>query len=757
MSQTLTRNARPKTLDPQKKLQVVFSIGQLEKALEENNDKLEPDEVRCLIDEEKQRIQEIINQIRTKEKSGQKQTLGGESSTHKDKDSSSNANLHAGSATSSGGNSGAGGLGGSSGGSASGAAASSILVPPVEVCPLNVPRLVPFQRPDHYIRFPVHKEFVSGIRLEDGTVVHYNMVKADEEFLQGLSEHLRAGVSESDFIKMIDFMEKSTGRGSEISFDEALQLCRDKGLSSVRSQQALLIYRYWRMRRHKLGKPLLRQFWPITSPHDSSPYACFRPRVKEKMTLRRPRRNNKETLEKLEKLLDDFRKVEKSFRKLRQRDEKKLLLAELDTCIFDQRRHEVTDPFYRCPIWDRLRNYKLQKRQQKKEMRGGGLSQFGIGPGAGPGFSQALGGAGAIGVSSQLLFQGGGLSTGGPLSPVDLSTFVKKLSSDIGSLDMLLKYSWESETSLLSYYYGSLQLSSSIFNSFRVSSGRQSLTEAIKSGEGAEEPFVTASGDGQGEVALSPTSGGHSFSVLEPERPLEEYSRQVQEHRAQPGTLPAFCRIALPNYIQSIYKNGVDLARLEPLQSLRTPCRPHRLVRRRGRGGRIWFDRHLLLQDNFEPLFTDPDKLDLASNCGGSNQFMVSSYFRKTASMCDLIDELCTEGNFDSFGNSNNGNNPQGISVSISSNSGSVGIHHHHHHSHGSMNSDFPKSASRLSGSVGNPSSGHGGGGASVSVSTNPAMGVNSINPAAGGTSAGNPNNRPVPRSMPYSDAEMAY
>ncbi|KAF7456276.1 Enhancer of polycomb-like family protein, partial [Cryptosporidium felis] len=81
------------------------------------------------------------------------------------------------------------------------------------VCPLEVPRLQPFQRPEHYIRFPVHKEFVSGIRLEDGTVVHYNMVKMDEEFLREMKSHVRGEVSESDFIKMIDLMEKSTGRG----------------------------------------------------------------------------------------------------------------------------------------------------------------------------------------------------------------------------------------------------------------------------------------------------------------------------------------------------------------------------------------------------------------------------------------------------------------------------------------------------------------------------------------------------------------
>ncbi|KAH8585218.1 uncharacterized protein ELE39_002151 [Cryptosporidium sp. chipmunk genotype I] len=751
MSQTLTRNAKPKTLDPQKKLQVVFSISQLEKALEENNDKLEPDEIRNIVDEEKQRIQEVINHMRAKEKEklGQKQSavnepsISSSSSTSKDKDNF-NINSHAGSSTSSGGNSCLGGLGGSSGGgSSSGAATSSILVPPVEICPLNVPKMIPFQRPEHYIRFPVHKEFVSGIRLEDGTLVHYNMVKADEEFLQNLSEHVKAGVSELDFIKMIDFMEKSTGRGSEISFDEALQICRERGLSSIKNQHALLIYKYWRMRRHKLGKPLLRHFWPITSPHDSSPYACFRPRVREKMTLRRPRRNNKETLEKLERLLDDFRKVEKSFRKLRQRDEKKLLLAELDTCIFDQKRHEVTDPFYRCPIWDRLKNYKQQKRQQKKEMRG--ASHVSVGPGSGICLSQLFTGAGAMGlaVASPLFVQSGDFSPG--LNPGDLSMFIKKLSSEIGSLDMLLRYSWENETSLLSYYYyGSLQLTSSIFNVFRTCAGKQDPAEAIKNGGNKDESFLAMSDGNKGEVAMVQTPD-HSYNIWSASL-NEEYQQQSRESQSQPGLSPAFCRIAIPNYIQSIYKNGVDLTRLEPLQSLRTPCKPHRLVRRRGRGGRIWFDRHLLFQDNFEPHFTDPDKLDLASNCGGSNQFMMSSYFRKAASMCDLIDELCTEGNFDPFGNSSNGNNSQGISVSISSSSNNVGIHH-------SSIGDLPKSTIRLSGVVNNPNSNLGAG----VIHINSAIGTNNTNSAAG-FSIGNPSssNRSIQRNMSYPDTEMA-
>ncbi|KAF7456275.1 Enhancer of polycomb-like protein [Cryptosporidium felis] len=335
------------------------------------------------------------------------------------------------------------------------------------------------------------------------------------------------------------------------------------------------------------------------------------------MTLRRPRRNNKETLEKLEKLLDDFRKVEKSFRKLRQRDEKKLLLAELDACIFDQRRHEISDPYYRSPVWDRLRNYKQQKRQHKKEMRG--ISQIAAGA-VPPGMGQLVGGAGSA------LSPGSEFSAG--VNPSDLGFFLKKLSSEVGNLELLLKYPWESEISLLSYYYyGSLQPSSSVFAPLRSSAG---VTDAESAPNGGEEEL---SPDNKALLSADVAAGR-------------------QEHH--PLT-PALCRMAIPNYVLSIYKNGVDLARLESLQSLRTPCRPHRLVRRRGRGGRVWFDRHSLFQENFEPHFTDPDRLDLGSNCGGSGQFMLGSYFRKTASMCDLVDRLCTEGSFDSFGNDSYG------------------------------------------------------------------------------------------------------
>ncbi|KAH8741767.1 hypothetical protein FG386_001341 [Cryptosporidium ryanae] len=654
MSQSLTtRQSKPKTLDPQKRIQVVYSLNQFEKALEHNNGRLETDEVKNLVTSEKQKIQDVINQLRQKDKP----STGSNTSNSQKNATNNNTNPGTNSGNSN-----------SVGSSVSNAiAASTILVPPVEVCPLNIKKTTKFRRPDHYIRFPVHKEFVSGIRLEDSSIVHYNMVKADEEFLDELRTKFKggSGVSEIDFIKMIDLMEKSTARGPEISFDEAIQLTRDKNIN-IRNQLALIIYKYWKMRRQKLGKPLLRNFWPITSPHDSSPYACFRPRVREKMTLRRPRRNNKEMFDKLEKLLDDFRKVEKTFRKLRQRDEKKLLLAELDMCIFDQKRHEVFDPYYKSPLWDRLRNYKLQKRQQKKEMKNITFNNFGFTNGhnnvvhsiGNYNTSNFINGSG----SSSLAQIGGSLNIINDISinnlnMNDLSSLLKQISIDICNLDLLLNYSWDNEISLLSYYYFGTLMLSSVFNQVKFSFNNKNQVLANNNENIVSTSACTSINNGENQNCQHISDNESSFSV--DNNPNLEDTLQEQNlgtsNNSYPYISPAYQRMALPNYILSIYKNGVNLSRLKSLQNFRAPYIPHRLVRRRGRGGRIWFDRHSLNRDNYEPLFTDPYQLDYASNCGNNNQFMLDLYFKKSISMCEIVDRLCTENNFDIYGNDSQG------------------------------------------------------------------------------------------------------
>ena len=55
-----------------------------------------------------------------------------------------------------------------------------------------------------------------------------------------------------------------------------------------------------------LGKPLLRRFWPATSPTDSNPHCVFRPREKERYKLRKHRKNDVDAFRKLQQLRRDF-------------------------------------------------------------------------------------------------------------------------------------------------------------------------------------------------------------------------------------------------------------------------------------------------------------------------------------------------------------------------------------------------------------------------------------------------------------------
>ena len=60
-----------------------------------------------------------------------------------------------------------------------------------------------------------------------------------------------------------------------------------------------VIQEYWLKKRQRLGKPILRRFWPATSPTDSNPHCVFRPREKERYSLRKQRKNDVDAFRKL--------------------------------------------------------------------------------------------------------------------------------------------------------------------------------------------------------------------------------------------------------------------------------------------------------------------------------------------------------------------------------------------------------------------------------------------------------------------------
>eukprot|EP01068_Selenidium_serpulae_P014921 Selendium_serpulae@DN6159_c2_g1_i10.p2 len=119
-------------------------------------------------------------------------------------------------------------------------------------------------------------------------------------------------------------LELQTGRRKAIPIEEALRTTKELlKLGHIKPQIVKEIYNHWIDRRQKLGKPLLRKFAPVAAPNDNGPFAVFRPRPKDRMILRRPRRNATDSIPKLNRLAEDFRHVDHLLCKIRARDEVK--------------------------------------------------------------------------------------------------------------------------------------------------------------------------------------------------------------------------------------------------------------------------------------------------------------------------------------------------------------------------------------------------------------------------------------------------
>ncbi|KAK8792946.1 hypothetical protein WA158_005110 [Blastocystis sp. Blastoise] len=141
--------------------------------------------------------------------------------------------------------------------------------------------------------------------------IEYNLDEADEEWLRnnpdfGDNASESSQISLEIFEKMIDVIDKQAGVINDISIDtverlfvEKLQFHRDDSLTIAEK-----VHDYWLAKRKKLGKPLLRRYWPVTSITDSNPHLVFRPRERpEKYRFRKHRKYEGEIHEKLNSLL----------------------------------------------------------------------------------------------------------------------------------------------------------------------------------------------------------------------------------------------------------------------------------------------------------------------------------------------------------------------------------------------------------------------------------------------------------------------
>lgn len=177
--------------------------------------------------------------------------------------------------------------------------------------------------------------------------VEYMMDHQDAEFL---SHHPMYGskgtapLEEEKFERIIDILEKKTGISLELvdlgtaqsTVAQVFKFLND----SVDTAVVKDVYAHWHKKRSDryLFKPLLRRFWPVTPMEDTDPHRTFRPREKEKYTLRRKRGDDVGSFEKLSQLKNEFEMMKCLLELVRRREalreiEMQLLFDELDNSV----------------------------------------------------------------------------------------------------------------------------------------------------------------------------------------------------------------------------------------------------------------------------------------------------------------------------------------------------------------------------------------------------------------------------------------
>lgn len=152
--------------------------------------------------------------------------------------------------------------------------------------------------------------------------------------------------------RALSALERATKFDAIVSLSRAEQLFQDagilqnvwSGMSTIAYKQAVQgLYQYWVNMRCKLKKPLLRIYWPVTSPHDTNPHLVFRPREKEKYRLRKKRQNDLEGYKKLVQLKVDFESVKNLISTVQAREHIMRAQLELRAELFEQKIYDCVD------------------------------------------------------------------------------------------------------------------------------------------------------------------------------------------------------------------------------------------------------------------------------------------------------------------------------------------------------------------------------------------------------------------------------
>jgi len=159
------------------------------------------------------------------------------------------------------------------------------------------------------------------------------------------------------FEHIMDVLEKATafdaivssGQAEHLTYEKVPQICQ---IFPIKGNKATVvttkhvindIYNYWVQKRSKLKRPLLRRYWPVTSTDDTNPHLVFRPREKEKYKLRKTRRNDLLSYNKMKQLRSDFENVRLLLDLIRKREQLHRVQVRMQCEVFEQKLFDLTD------------------------------------------------------------------------------------------------------------------------------------------------------------------------------------------------------------------------------------------------------------------------------------------------------------------------------------------------------------------------------------------------------------------------------
>ncbi|KAI3448401.1 hypothetical protein Pfo_005066 [Paulownia fortunei] len=198
-----------------------------------------------------------------------------------------------------------------------------------------------FTQPTSYLR-------ARGARAEIGEFVEYDLDNEDEDWLQDFNKERKTLVAEkleTIIFKLEVLDHKARERAGVIAatlgspipvlltFDAAVEALQ---AFSIKYGVFQSIYNYWKEKRERWQKPILRRLQPPPPVNDTNPYNVFRPREKaHRLHTRRMQRreNNVQSFEKLRQVRRNLDQAKTILEALIKREEKKREVVESEVTL----------------------------------------------------------------------------------------------------------------------------------------------------------------------------------------------------------------------------------------------------------------------------------------------------------------------------------------------------------------------------------------------------------------------------------------